>query len=917
MLCGNRRYAAAARERLVWELPARATLEVPVYTWHSLAYHLVSRYYPSLGFKQAPVLLTAPEQWGTVRELLAAEDKTQWGQWSERLDEKAFVDEVADFCLRAEQRTDQWAQLAVVGAERPDWVPVITFFQKYVAHLQDKSRLDYSGLIWSAVRLLEQDETVRSALKRRFPHVLVDDGEEIGRAQRALLASLDTSNLVVAADPDCGIETFRGAEPDWVLGFEKWFGPHATLVLGASHRIGAPLSRAVADLIDHNGPAGDRRVSEPASHPTTFECLVYPSISEEVEAIVRELRRLHIVEGVGWADMAVLVSQPGYLLAPLQRAMGAGSVPYESNIGNRPIVAEPAAAHFLNLVRVALYPEENSALLPELLTTPLIGLDYAARRKLERLAWQSGLSLSQVVEAADEAQEFRTLRDLVVAHQHQADECFWSVWSTSRYYRSLASEAHAPEGTGEDSENMPLLAFYRALERFVDRRHGAGSMGEYLSEAARADFGVEPGAPVAGKGPQGVSLVSFHGAKGRQWESVIVAGCLDLWIPKGRRSQGLFDPLMLEIASPADREVEAIADDRRTFYVAATRARSHVLFTASAARGGRARPSRFLIELAGAAPEQAAVVDLPPLTTDEMAAQLHRSLATPDGGRAERVAALIALSEVPGVDPGRWYGRWEWTPGSVPLIDGSLRTSYSRLGVFDNCGLQYVLQSVLGLDASSTYSMKFGTWIHALFRAVHEKKITTPAGIRAQYDALFDEKIFPNATMAKQFRKDGEKMLEIFWNNERDPRTVKAEHAFSFEYSGAVVRGRIDRVDKIGGTLKLTDYKTAKWAPSKVQAEKSLQLALYYLAALKDPELAALGTPGQARLVYPGSLWPDGRHKVMSQNAEQAEAVVGKLPGLINGVVAEDFRPRVEADCFFCKMKPLCPLWPQGQEVAI
>ena len=63
------------------------------------------------------------------------------------------------------------------------------------------------------------------------------------------------------------------------------------------------------------------------------------------------------------------------------------------------------------------------------------------------------------------------------------------------------------------------------------------------------------------------------------------------------RAQGLFDPLGLEIPEPADRAVEAIAADRRTFYVAATRARRRVLFTVSAAASGRGRPSRFLAGL--------------------------------------------------------------------------------------------------------------------------------------------------------------------------------------------------------------------------------------------------------------------------------------------------------------------------------
>src|SRR5918999_5769214 len=124
-------------------------------------------------------------------------------------------------------------------------------------------------------------------------------------------------------------------------------------------------------------------------------------------------------------------------------------------------------------------------------------------------------------------------------------------------------------------------------------------MGEYLAGAARADFGADPWLPPASRSIPGVALSTFHGAKGREWELVIVAGCLDNWIPKGKRAQGLFDPLALEVPDVATRALEAVAEDRRTFYLAATRARSRVLFTVAPHNGSRPKPSRFLIELAG------------------------------------------------------------------------------------------------------------------------------------------------------------------------------------------------------------------------------------------------------------------------------------------------------------------------------
>jgi len=945
LLCNNRAWAAEARNRLVWQLPQQATLEVPFYTWHGLAYHLVSRYYPILGYREPPVVLTGPEQWGAVRELAARQDPDAWGEWAGRLSERAFIDELADFCLRVEQRLDGPDELEALVTARPDWAPVVDFCGQYRRFLRDESRLDYAGLLAESVRLLEQNSDIRDMLARRFPHILVDDGQEMGKSHRRLLISLGVSNLTVAADPDSGIESFRGAEPDWVFGFEKWFGPSTTIVLAESKRIGLPLSSAAGDLIAHNGTTATHRVTAPAEHPTEFQCRIYASAAEEVESIARELKLCHLERGVAWSEMAVLISQPRYLLGPLERALDELEVPHGPMLGDRPLASEPAIKCFLDLVRFSLHQNsrnqnsvresqdrasswsEAADLLPELLTSRMGGLDYSARRRLERLAWHTGKSLQQVVEESTDGEELLALRDVVLEHQAQADECFWQVFRRSAYYRLIEDGAAGWKTGGENNQALnSLVAFSHALSRFVERRHGSASIGDYLKEAARADFGGDPWVPPVLEEEPGVSLVSFHGAKGREWHTVVVAGCLDAWIPKGRRAQGLFDPFMLEAPLVAHREIEAIADDRRTFFVAATRARCRALFTVSPAAGGRGRPSRFLFELSGAAPQPPAPKTLRALTPRDLTAVLRRNFAEPDSSAAGRVAAAIALSEIPQIDPTRWYGRWDWTDGPTPLVEGDLRTSFSRLGIFENCGLQYLLQSVLGLDPSSTYSMKFGTWIHALFQAVHESKIATPPRLLAEYEKMFDETIFPSATIARQFKRDGEKMLQIFWENERDRHTVKAEHYFEIPFAGAILRGRIDRVDRIerpnnsgrpgsGGVLKLTDYKTAKWAPSYSKAEKSLQLAIYHYAALNDPDLKKLGTPAVARLVYPGAVTKAGNYQVLNQSPEQAAEVLDTLPEMISRLRSEDFRPSAHADCFFCKMKPLCPLWPDGREV--
>src|SRR5205807_6483817 len=195
---------------------------------------------------------------------------------------------------------------------------------------------------------------------------------------------------------------------------------------------------------------------------------VFGSAAEEVDHIARELRRLHVFEDVPWDEMAVLLSQPVYLLRSLQRALDRWEVPYRPLAGDRPLGTEPAVACFLDLVAFALREEGWQAALPGLLTGPLVGLGYTGRRRLERLAWQSGRPLAEIVEEAEdppELGELRRLRDLVVEYAGDAQECFWQVYTAAPYYRRLREPAAAPAGGDPALQIDALFAFDRALGR--------------------------------------------------------------------------------------------------------------------------------------------------------------------------------------------------------------------------------------------------------------------------------------------------------------------------------------------------------------------------------------------------------------------------------------------------------------------
>ena len=940
-------------KRLLFEAGLDALIEVPVYTWHGLANHLVSRHYDNLGYSEPPVLLTSPEQWGDVRDALAAENPSNWSENHRYLlKNRGFADEVVDFCIRAEQRVLREPELNALAAARPGWADVIRFFKAHRKRLQTRARVDYPMLLNEATDLLANFDDVREALHRRFLHVLVDDGQELALVQQRMLhfltqfgvegGSESSRSLVLAGDPDSAIETFRGAEPEWIEDFAKEFGPHESVILKTCYRQGRTMGEQSMALIGRNGDADHRPVGFEGE--AELEVHAFQSLAAEVESIARAIRLAHLEDKIPFDDMAILLTSPRSMLPPLERALDALEVPFSIAAPDRPLGREPIVRAFRDLAAFAFAEEPEPEKLVELLRSPLIDLEDATVRELERVARVTNRPLGAVLEALPDdldgdpdatakVAELIDLRNLLLSKKDSpADQAFWVVWDRSRLCADLQAKAGRSLNDPAHRDLDALVAFSRALGRFVERRRGSGTFEDYLEAIGRADFGSDPWLPPE-RAAGGVNVVSFHGAKGREWSLVAVAGVIDGAIPKGRRATGLFDPYFLDETDVVRRARKNEMEDRRVFYVAITRATRRCIVTTSPGPSRRGEPSRFIEELVGAFPEvESPVEDMRPLTFAEAAARYRRILADTSASPAERIAALAAISEVCKLDPScsaaqpnEWWWRWEWTDGKQSIREqqqkddddlplDKLRTSYSRIGTYDNCALQYLLSVALGLDPESSHNMAFGSWVHKVFETIELEKLG-PKEAYALYEELFDMTVFPNKAMGRQFYRDGQLMIERYGKFLKPGASVQAETQFKVDLNGHRITGRIDRIDKVGKNLVISDYKTSSAAIGWDEARESLQLAIYYLAAKEDPEIAALGEPASMQLIYPKPPLSRGDVVKRNQKPEDAEKVLERLPALIEGALAEDFRPNPEADCTWCKFKPLCPLWSEGKEL--
>jgi superfamily I DNA/RNA helicase/RecB family exonuclease len=715
VLTFGRRAAAELRARVTARL-GRATKEPLARTFHSYAFGLLRRE-AALRGEPAPRLLSGPEQDLVVRDLLAGDLDAGAGGWPERLraalPTRGFAQELRDLVMRAYERGVSPAELERLGRRegRDDWRAAARFMRQYagVTALRDAAAYDPAELIRAVVGLWLRQPELLDAERAARPVVFVDELQDTDPAQVDLLRLLGGGgrDLVAVGDPDQSIYGFRGADVDGIRDFPEVFpaadgSPAPVLSLRASRRAGPALLTASRRVAHGLGGRGRHRDLVPAGDlpEGTVSVAVLRSETQEAAQVAAHLRQAHLVDGVPWSRMAVLVRSTARSMPVLRRAMLAAGVPVEVPGDEVPLTQEPAVRPLLALLTCAVEPgrlDEDSAV--ELVTSALGGADVMALRRLRQELRRAELAAGGgrasgplLVEALLEPVELVTLdtravrpaqrvADLLALARTAADEpgataetVLWAVWSRTRLAErwERASLEGGQAGEAADRDLDAVVALFEAAARFCDRLPAAGPE-VFLDHLLGQQI---PGEDLAPRAPatDAVQVLTAHAAKGLEWDVVCVPAVQEGTWPDLRMrgsflgSERLVD--LLRRGGPAggaatgasrggrdgrdDRLVPTsvatattlnrlLEEERRLFYVAVTRARRSLLVTAVTSEREGLAPSRFLDELDPLPRE----VEVRPLTTVQrplsltgLVADLRQAaVADEPGGRLREAAA--------------------------------------------------------------------------------------------------------------------------------------------------------------------------------------------------------------------------------------------------------------------------------------
>ena len=989
VLTFSRKAAEDLRGRIARRLSTTSSVSDTM-TFHSFCYGLVRKFSAPEAFMRPIDLMSAPEQEAVIRELVRGSDPLVWPQRLQpALRTRGFATELNRLFGAASVQdlgSDGLAELAEREG-RDDWAAAARFFEEYsgVVALQNKS--DYTDVVVQAVRLL-RDPHVRAQMRDQYRLVVVDEYQDTDPLQVQLLQELagDGRDLIVVGDPDQAIYAFRGADVRGIVDFPQQFGGRV-IALRTTRRFGPGILDATRAIAQRLGVPGGL----PAQTIQQFRALVpyaqtcgdvevrtYASAVAEAEDIARTLREAHLTgdpeTAVAWGDMAVLVRTSAEL-GRLERVLVANGVPVEVAGDEIPLAAESAVRALLAAVRVAdrvaherPIPHDEAL---AVITGPIGHLDAADLRRVSRylragdadhpdgprashellaqaLAYPLEVTTQQgpaaTVDALDRTRRVgeairRAARQIV--DREAPEQVLWTMFTATDWRtRLIATAESGGEGSLRAHRDLDALValFQRAAwsEESGSKRDIGTLIADLESQQIPADTLTE-----AGVRGTAVRLMTAHRSKGLEFGLVVVPGVQEGSWPIVRPGGTVLHSERLgpgHVVPPAPVAAR-LADERRLFYVACTRAVNRLIVTAVASSDADGeQPSRFVQEISAFAtdgqPLSARTRPRHPFSLRGVVAELRHMLETSSDSEV-RHAAAIRLARLAdhgtwatrAADPDRWWGTRELTQNDVPVTDPDdpVRLSGSTVDGLMTCPLNWFLKHEVRGESGTTAAQGFGSIVHAIAADVVRRQVQPdPEQMAETLDRVWKHLEFNAPWIGERERLQAHAALARFarWHREQTREPLAAEHSFVVSIpvgdDQVVIRGSMDRVEvDADGRVHVVDLKTNKSAPRQAEIDLLPQLGVYQLVVEHGAveELVPDAKSGGAELVQLRDSKSD-LPKVQRQPAPvdgEPFFALEQVTESLRTVRSEQFvaTPSDKA-CRYCAFSSICPAQPEG-----
>ncbi len=467
-------------------------------------------------------------------------------------------------------------QLQDVSDFMPEGLPkdeFVALTKKFDGWKRRNEKIDFDDMLTECYEVLSQDEKTRKMWQDRFDYILVDEFQDVNRAQYACLQMLAApkNNLFVVGDDDQSIYGFRGASPSFMLDFPKDFPGTEKVFLDVNYRCSGRIIRLASQVIGTNMSRYEKNIKGDRDLGERINVFVAKDSGEEAELTAQKIARL-LEEGMPIEEIAVIF-RTNIQGGAFARALFRRGIPYHLRDGgfhlyDHWIARDLAAYLFLaenrdsdaSLLRIVNKPKRyiSKDLLAEAEQMP-----YGLLRSLHVCPslqkWQAE-HLESLEEDLRQIQKrkpyeaLRYVRKVVGYDEYLSDYAAYRKASLSNMIENADEITETAKGTESGTE------FVRKMEE----------LSRQMKEQSKQKGNTH-----------GVTLTTFHGAKGLEFGAVFLPSLAEGIIPyeKGRKGS-------------------ALEEERRLFYVGLTRTKDRLFLSFTENRYEKPlKPSRFLMEM--------------------------------------------------------------------------------------------------------------------------------------------------------------------------------------------------------------------------------------------------------------------------------------------------------------------------------
>ena len=471
-------------------------------------------------------------------------------------------------------------------------------FVAYVQRCKQANAMDFDDLLTLTYQLFREHEDIRHKYAARFDYVLVDEYQDTNHVQMSIVMQLcqEKQRVCAVGDDSQSIYSFRGANIDNILNYQRQFQGTRLFKLEQNYRSTQTIVEAANSLIKHNRNQIPKDVFSENAKGEKIQYKPAYSDKEEAAIVAKDVKRIRREDGCQYSDFAILYRTNAQSRS-FEEEFRKQGIPYRI-YGGLSFYQRKEIKDIIAYFRLVANPDDEEAI-KRIINYPARGIGATTVLKIADCAHQNQVSFWEVIGAPERYElavtkgtmnKLETFRLLISSFIERAQ--------TTDVYElgdAIIKESGISQDimSGKDADDLArqenLEEFLSGMSAFVEERREEGMFDELFLKDYLQDVALLTDADSDGdKDEPRVSLMTVHAAKGLEFPTVFVVGL----------EENIF-PSPLSAASL--RELE---EERRLLYVAITRAEKHCILTNAKNRWRYGKmefdnPSRFIDEIDG------------------------------------------------------------------------------------------------------------------------------------------------------------------------------------------------------------------------------------------------------------------------------------------------------------------------------